>query len=54
MFSEEESNAIQDLLGFEIEMMEKQESGMTDKCSLMRNHILKVWHKRIDFLISIH
>ena len=51
MLSEEESDAIQDLLGFEIEMMEKQESGIKDKCNLMRNHMLKVWHKKLIFFL---
>ena len=45
MLSEAESNAVQDLLGLEIEMMENQELGTTDKCVLMRNHILKVKEK---------
>ena len=45
MLSEAESNAVQDLLGLEIEMMENQELGTTDKCVLMRNHIQGVTKK---------
>jgi len=45
MMSEEESLAIQDLLGMEIEIMEKQEAGEKDKYSLMENHIIKVREK---------
>jgi hypothetical protein len=41
MLTETESDAIQDLLAMEIEIMESQESGATDKHALMKNHILK-------------
>ena len=41
MLTETESDAVQDLLAMEIEIMESQESGATDKHALMKNHILK-------------
>ena len=41
MMSEEDCLAIQDLLGMEIEIMEHQEAGVTDKYTLMKNHIIK-------------
>jgi len=45
MLTETESDAIQDLLAMEIEIMESQESGATNKHALMKNHILKVKEK---------
>ena len=51
MLTETESDAMQDLLAMEIEIMESQESGATDKHALMKNHILKVQQSIVQLFL---